>query len=120
MSALDRAASRRRTPLDVWRGFACVDKKGVSIAYKMLSELEQLDGDKAGITLADYASLEEWPREGNPFRNVVAEYLAVAREGGPSVEAGFLAVLTDMIAMNCQGLGADSGRYEDFGRGGAL
>jgi hypothetical protein len=35
--------------------------------------------------------------------NIVAEYLQVARNEGPEVEAGFCAVLTDMVGLICTG-----------------
>jgi hypothetical protein len=66
------------------------------------------------VTVADYSSLEHWARQGRPFRNVVAEYLAQAREEGSAVEAGFCAVLSDMAALVATGVIPDIGNYAEW------
>jgi hypothetical protein len=85
-------------PMEVWKGVADVNVQGVAIAVEMLTEFERNDEIGSGVHERDLCELEDWPRLGTPFRNIVAEYLKRARETGPDVEAGFCAVLTDMIA----------------------
>jgi len=89
---------------DVWPGVADVNGQGVALAIDMLKELERNDRIDAGVYERDLCELEEWPRHGTPFRNIVAEYLKRAREAGPEVEAGFCAVLTDMVAAVYNGM----------------
>ena len=98
-------------PMEIWPGVADVDRAGIALAVEMLADLEWNDEDEHGIPLADYACLEDWPRQGRPFRNVVAEYLMAARKEGPAVEAAFCAVLTDVVALCCTGTVPDSARY---------
>jgi hypothetical protein len=100
-------------PEEVWPGVADVNRAGLALAVEMLDLLEEGSGssDEHGICLSDYACLENWPRHGHPFRNVVAEYLTVARNEGPEVEAGFCAVLTDIVALLCSGTVAHAERY---------
>jgi hypothetical protein len=62
------------------------------------------------VSLGDYASLEDWPREGRPHRNVVAEYPKRSQEAGPEVQAAFCAVLGDMLGMVCTGAVPDAMR----------
>ena len=85
-------------PQDVWKGHAAVDRAGAELAIEMLSELEDTDCDDDHHVTADYSCIADWPREGQPFRNIVAEYLQRAREAGPGVEAGFCAVLSDFVS----------------------
>jgi hypothetical protein len=96
-------------PEAIWPGVADVNRVGIALAAEMLERLEEQDEHK--IRLADYACLEDWPRQGRPFRNIVAEYLTAARKEGPEVEAGFCAVLTDMVGLLCEGMGVDTSRY---------
>ena len=100
-------------PEEVWPGVSDVNRAGLALAIEMLDLLEDGSGlsDEHGICLSDYACLEDWPRQGRPFRNVVAEYLTVARKEGPDVEAGFCAVLTDMLGLLCAGTVAHAERY---------
>jgi hypothetical protein len=98
-------------PEAIWPGVAAVSRAGVALAVEMLTDLEWNDEDEHGIPLADYACLEDWPRQGRPFRNIVAEYLTAARKEGPEVEAGFCAVLTDMVGLICTGTVPDAARY---------
>jgi hypothetical protein len=100
-------------PQAMYPGVADVNREGVSIAIDMLYELEGGNEDADGVGPADRSSLDNWPRQGLLFRNIVAEYLAQARRAGPDVEAGFCAVLCDIVALNCQGLSSDGvARYE--------
>jgi hypothetical protein len=96
---------------EIWPGVADVNREGIALALEMLEQLENWEKDEHGIQLSDYACLEDWPRQGRPFRNIVAEYLAAARKEGPEVEAGFCAVLTDMVGLLCSGTVPDSERY---------
>jgi hypothetical protein len=102
--------------MEIWPGVADVNREGVTLAHEILVLLEDNEDDEHGVALADYGCLEDWPREGRPFRNFVAEFLKAARERGPEVEAGFCAVLTDMIAMTCQGMAPVARRYANFGK----
>lgn len=90
-------------PTEIWKGVADVNVQGVAIAIDMLKELECNKEIGSGVCGRDLCELEDWPRLGTQFRNIVAEYLQRARDSGPDVEAGFCAVLTDMIApvLNC-------------------
>lgn len=90
-------------PEEIWTGVADVNAQGVAIAVKMLTELDRNDLIGSDVRERDLCELEDWPRLGTPFRNIVAEYLQRAREAGSEVEAGFCAVLTDMLAMQCSG-----------------
>jgi hypothetical protein len=85
-------------PEKVWLGVADINVQGVALAINMLKELEQSKEIASGVRERDLCELEDWPRLGTPFRNIVAEYLKRAREAGLDIEAGFTAVLTDMIA----------------------
>jgi hypothetical protein len=88
---------------DVWPGVADVNVQGVAIAIEMLTEFERNDEIGSGVHERDLCELEDWPRLGTPFRNIVAEYLKRAQAGGSEVEAGFCAVLTDMLALDFSG-----------------
>jgi hypothetical protein len=98
-------------PEALYPGVAEVDRAGVALAVEMLLQLENWETDEHGIELCGYACLEDWPRQGRPFRNIVAEYLTAARKEGPEVEAGFCAALTDMVGLLCSGIVPDSERY---------
>jgi hypothetical protein len=101
-------------PDEIWPGVADVSREGVALALEMLVELENGDApDEHGIGPANYACLEDWPRQGRPFRNIVAEYLTTARKGGSEVEAGFCAVLTDIVGLLSSGSVPDTERYAD-------
>ena len=104
-------ATDDRHPTEVWPGVADVNREGVALALAMLEQLENWEEDEHGIQLSDYACLEDWPRMGRPFRNIVAEYLMAARKEGPEVEAGFCAVLTDIVGLFSGGIVPDSARY---------
>jgi|SRR5580698_7850292 hypothetical protein len=111
-SYLKLVASRRDPdPEESWPGVADINRAGLALAVEMLEQLESCEDDEHGVRLTDYACLEDWPRQGRPFRNVVAEYLSAARKDGPQVEAGFCAVLSDTIALHCSGMVPDSARY---------
>ena len=98
-------------PQDVWEGHAAVDRAGAELAIEMLSELEDTDCDDDHHVTADYSCIADWPREGQPFRNIVAEYLQRARAAGGDVEAGFCAVLGDYVSICCQGSVPDAEGY---------
>jgi hypothetical protein len=98
-------------PMEVWPGVADVNRAGVALAVEMLEHLEKFVVDEHGRRPADYASLEDWQRRGRPFRNIVAEYLQSARKEGSEVEAGFCAVLTDIVCQLSEGMGPTSTRY---------
>jgi hypothetical protein len=100
-------------PAEIWPGVADVNRAGVALALEMLMQLESCEDDEHGVRLSDYACLEDWPRQGRPFRNIVAEYLTAARKEGPEVEAGFCAMLTDFVGLGSGGVIADSGRYSE-------
>lgn len=104
------------TAVNTWKGHAKVSRDGVELAVEMLEQLAESTpaDDGSGVTVADYSSLEDWPRQGRPFRNVVAEYLARAREGGSEVEAGFCAVLSDMAALVAARVIPDIDNYADW------
>jgi hypothetical protein len=89
--------------MDVWPRAAPLNRDGVALAHEMLVALQRIDVDDEGISLADYACLKDWPRQGRPHRNVLAEYLKKARDMGPDAEAAFCAVLSDFVAICCQG-----------------
>jgi hypothetical protein len=104
-----------RNPAEVWPGWADVNRAGLTLAVEMLEQVESSEEDEHKIRLADYACLEDWPREGRPFRNIVAEYLTAARNQGPEVEAGFCAVLSDIVGLIGLSTVSDSGRYRAVG-----
>lgn len=106
----------KTTSIDVWKGHASVNREGVALAVEMLDQLAEGTPaeDGADVTVADYSSLEDWPRHGRPFRNVVVEYLTRAREAGSDVEAGFCAVLSDMAALVATGVIPDIGNYAEM------
>lgn len=101
-------------PTDTWKGVVDVNRRGIAIAVEMLTELEWNDQVGSGVAECDLCSLEDWPRHGTPFRNVVAEHLQRAREAGPEVEAGFCAVLGDMISLVCSGTIPAASRYDEL------
>jgi hypothetical protein len=98
-------------PREIWPGVVDVNRAGLTLAIEMLEQFESCEDDEHGIPLTDYACLEDWPRQGRPFRNIVADYLTAARKEGPEVEAGFCAVLTDMVSLFCSGTVPDAERY---------
>jgi hypothetical protein len=98
--------------MDIWPGWADVNREGAALAHEMFVRLEENEDDEHGVALADYGCLEDWPREGRPFRNFVAEYLKAARERGPDVEAGFCAALTDVVGLVFQEQAPTAHRYE--------
>lgn len=99
-------------PAAIYPGVADVNREGVAIAFEMLCELESgaVVDPEAHIRIAELSELENWPREGKPFRNVVYEYLTRAKQSGPAVEAGFCAVLSDFVAQVLEG-GAPSAHF---------
>jgi hypothetical protein len=99
--------------MEVWQGVADVNRAGIALGLEMLVQLEDFENDEHGIRPAEYACLEDWPRQGRPFRNIVAEYLKAARKEGPEVEAGFCAMLTDIVGLLCSGSVPDTERYSD-------
>jgi hypothetical protein len=100
--------------MDIWKGHAAVDQTGVELAVEMLDELEDPKADDECVALGDLCCLEDWPRHGRPFRNIVAEYLARARTAGPDVEAGFCAVLSDYVSLGGPGSGGSAERYAEM------
>jgi hypothetical protein len=94
-------------PTEIWPGHAEIDRAGVELAVQMLDEMTEKT-DEQRIMVADMCSLDDWQREGLPFRNIVAEYLERARSLGPEAESGFCAVLSDMAAFS-------AAEYEAFG-----
>lgn len=80
---------------EVFPGTHAVDPSGAKLAVQMLLEFRRHDSDAAGVSSRDYMSLEDWPRQGRPFRNIVFEYLQRVRELGIAAEVGFCAVLSD-------------------------
>ena len=97
-----------RDPPEVWPGVADVNTRGVALAIELLTEFERNEEIGSGVHVRDLSELQDWPRLGTPFRNIVAEYLQRARESGPGVEARFCAVLTDMIAAVYNGCVMDT------------
>jgi hypothetical protein len=67
---------------------------GRRLAVDMLIEMQELGLDELAIDNAD-----EY-REGRPQSDILVRYLRAIR-GQPAVEAGFLAVLTDVIGSAC-------------------
>lgn len=103
------------SPAAVWPGHATVDTAGATIAREMLLELADVpDEQEETVTVGDLACLENWPREGRPFRNVVAEYAARAQSAGPAAVEGFYAVISDYLGICCQGCLPDLDRYDSL------
>jgi hypothetical protein len=98
-------------PMELWRGHAEISRDGVRLVLQMMEELEDTESEDFGVSNAGFCDLEDWPREGRPFRNIFAEYLERARAAGADVEAGFCAVVSDFFALNCSGLSPDGNRY---------
>jgi hypothetical protein len=86
------ATIERPDPTELWKGHAEINLDGVRLVLQMMGELEDIESEDFGVTTAEFCDLEDWPREGRPFRNIFAEYLARARAAGTDVEAGFCAV----------------------------
>lgn len=89
-------------PAATWPGGHAIDPAGERIARQMLEELEGADMDERGVVAAEYCQLADCAREGQPFRNIVAEYAAKALAVGPEALAGFYAVLSDRLSIACQ------------------
>jgi hypothetical protein len=98
---------------DVWPGVVDLNSDGVALADEMLGAFQDIDGDEEQITLADYACLKDWPRQGRPHRNTLAEYLKTARDMGPDAEAAFCAVLGDFVSICCQGSVPEASWYAE-------
>ena len=90
------------SPAAVWPESQSIDLTGAAIACEMLKELKSTDGDVHDLCPAEYCQLENWVRQGRPFRNIVAEYAAKAQAVSPEALAGFYAVLSDFIARAAQ------------------
>jgi hypothetical protein len=87
---------------EIWPGHAELDRAGVEIAVEMFEELnEETEDDTIGMN--DLCCLQDWPRNGRPFRNIVSEYLERARAAGPAAEYAFTAVLTDLAGFAARG-----------------
>lgn len=99
-------------PSMIWPGFAEVNTEGAALAREMFIELEEIDVESDAPMAGDLAQLENCPRRGQPFRNVVAEYLARAQARGPSVTDGFCAVLGDYISACLNGSVPDVSFYD--------
>ncbi|HJS91648.1 MAG TPA: hypothetical protein VJ738_16900 [Steroidobacteraceae bacterium] len=95
---------------EIWPGIHQVDKAGARLAQDMLAELETYD-PTADVSVANRSCLEDWFRDGGPFRNIVAEYMATAQAAGPQALEGFCAVLSDFIAQACTGSVCDAAQY---------
>jgi hypothetical protein len=78
---------------------ALTEADGRRLAVNMLVEMRDLGADELVIDRAD-----EY-RDGRPQNDVLVRYLRTAREQ-PRVEAGFLAVLTDVLGSAVEGGGA--------------
>jgi len=100
--------------MDVWKGHAAIDQAGAELAVEMLDEVEDTKLDDGGVSPGDFCCLEDWPRHGRPFRNIVAEYLQRARAAGPDVEAAFCAVLSDYVDFGGPGGGGCAERYAEM------
>jgi hypothetical protein len=96
-------------PERVWPGQAPLDQTGLMLAVRMLDDLENEDDGE--IRASDYACLEDWPREGKPFQNVVLKQLRRAQAAGPAAESAFCAVLSDFVAFSCGGMSPNCARY---------
>jgi hypothetical protein len=90
MSVIRFPITESDDPATVWPGVTAVDPAGVELAVGMFAELEDNEEGPDGINEGDPAVLEDWPREGTPFRNIVLEYLQRARDRGPEVEGRIL------------------------------
>jgi hypothetical protein len=95
-----------------WPGFATVNTEGAALAREMFIELEQIDYDAPSA--GDLAQLENCYRQGEPFRNVVAQYLERAQAAGASVTEGFCAVLGDYIASCLSGSVPEVSYYDEI------
>lgn len=102
------------SPAAVYPGRAEINRAGATIAWDMLCELESVDCEDEGPNIAEHSDLENWPRQRRPFRNVVAEYAAIANAVGPEVLDGFYAILSDVVAITCQGMCPAAARYDSF------
>jgi hypothetical protein len=102
------------SPAAVYPGHAEINRAGATIAWNMLCELERVDCEDDGPNIAEHSDLENWPRQGRPFRNVVAECAARADVAGPEVLEAFYAILSDFIAITCQGMCPAAARYDSF------
>lgn len=94
-----------------WPGHATIDAAGARIACEMLAELAEAEMDQDGVSAADLCCLPNWPRQGRPFRNIVAEQAAKAQEAGPEALAAYFAVLSDYIATTAQGSLPEAAAY---------
>jgi hypothetical protein len=99
-------------PTEEFPGDATIDPAGAAIARAMLRELEEVD--LVHGTPANDSLLANWPREGRPFRNVVAEYVAKAHAMSPQALEAFYAVLSDFISWASQGSVPNSSSYDRF------
>ena len=78
---------------------AFTEADGRRLAVDMLVEMRDLGFDELAIGDAEEV------REGRPQADILARYLRTAREH-PNVEAGFLAILTDVIGSAAEDGGA--------------
>lgn len=102
-------------PEAVYPGHAEIDQTGARLALQMLRCMENEDPENSdGVTVMDDCQLENWPRRGRPFRNLVAEYLEKARAAGPEAANGFYAVLTGYISETMMGCPPDIEIFEQW------
>jgi hypothetical protein len=85
-------------PEEIWPGRHPVNQAGAKLAVEMLTVLRSEASDEVGISARNYCDLQDWARQGRPFRHIVREYLHRARLLGADTETGFCAVLTDFVA----------------------
>ena len=97
---------------DIWPGHVDLDRTGVALAVEMFDEMAE-DTDVDRVQVADMCCLEDWPRNGQPFRNIVAEYLERARQAGPAALYAFTAVLSDLAGLAVQGSCRDVENYAE-------
>jgi hypothetical protein len=90
---------------------------GHELAFAMFDELLSEDGSGSD---ADQALLEPDYRHGHPYRDIVADYLARARDAGTDVERGFTMILSDMVATLMQQGCPDAYYYATLMRRGVI
>jgi hypothetical protein len=91
--------------------------EGHELAIEMLEELLGEDGrGDAG----DQALLDPKYRHGQPYRDIVGEYLERTRAKGPEVLRGFTMIVSDLAAAVMQGASPGAYYYDKLMRCGVI
>jgi hypothetical protein len=99
-------------PAAIWPGNVTLDRKGARIALDLLIELDSIEDD--GSCICDQTSIDHSPRQGRPFRNMVAEYAGKAQSVGPEALEAFYAILGDYIGSAVGGCVPDIDVYTRY------